>query len=291
MTIPLIGSLIAGGAQIAGGIMGSNSAREQNREERAWQERMAGTQYQRAVQDMRAAGLNPAMLYGKGSMSAAVGGGARMSEGQPISEGVKQSAIAALQVQEIRSRILQANAAAEVAREQAADIRQERHFNLLDFEGEAGPWLGDPHHIDMDEWGRQRGARRARLQEAQVDAAQKQVNKLEAEIKNVMASSELLSRQGTTELIRQGILTVQKRKEELGVPEMKAWRDYWYSVGVKGAYADRLAVLGSKFMEMLPVSWFRGLIRVGEQSGGANSAAKVKGYDRYSRGAPGQLIY
>lgn len=74
--IPAIGDLV-------GSLFGFGGAQQQNTANarqaqinRDFQERMSNTSYQRAVADVKAAGLNPALLYGHGGGGASTPGGA-----------------------------------------------------------------------------------------------------------------------------------------------------------------------------------------------------------------------
>lgn len=73
----LTGPLVAGGAALADMAFSSNEAGKQRR----FQDTMSGTAYQRAVADMRAAGLNPALMYGSGSAATTPAGAMGSSPG------------------------------------------------------------------------------------------------------------------------------------------------------------------------------------------------------------------
>ena len=71
-------ALIAGGASLLGGVLGNQANSAQADRNNDFQARMSDTAYQRAVADMKAAGLNPMLAYGQGGASSPSGTPAQM---------------------------------------------------------------------------------------------------------------------------------------------------------------------------------------------------------------------
>lgn len=73
-------AIIAAGASIAGGLLGNKSAREEAERNRKFQERLSNSSYQRAVEDMKAAGLSPMLAYSQGGASTPSGSQAQQND-------------------------------------------------------------------------------------------------------------------------------------------------------------------------------------------------------------------
>jgi len=100
-------ALIGAGAALLGGVLGNQGAAAANRanrreaqKNRAFQERMRNTQWQAAVADMEAAGINPALAYAQGA-AASPGGSLAAPAQDELGAGVSS----ALQVAQVRKQM------------------------------------------------------------------------------------------------------------------------------------------------------------------------------------------
>lgn len=111
-----IDDLAMGGLSLLGGVANNlfagsrqqdqqNFAVQQQQQQEAFQERMSNTAYQRATADMKAAGLNPMMMYGGGSAASSPSGSMATTQAAPVSDVMGPALSTALQSAKVRNEL------------------------------------------------------------------------------------------------------------------------------------------------------------------------------------------
>lgn len=118
---PVAGGIIQAGIGAIGGFLGGERKNRTDQKEaqrnRSFQERMRNTQWQAAVEDMRQAGINPALAYQQGP-NAAPGGSATPPAENSVSSAI-QAGIASQQLRLMKAQADSAGAQASIDKETA----------------------------------------------------------------------------------------------------------------------------------------------------------------------------
>ncbi|AXH77320.1 MAG: DNA pilot protein [Microviridae sp.] len=106
-------ALMAGGI-LGGSLIGAGSTKNTNQANQDFAKEMSSTQYQRAVEDMRAAGINPVMAAGTGGASSS--GVTNTAPGESIATGLQNAARMINETNQATANIKQQEANTEVAK-------------------------------------------------------------------------------------------------------------------------------------------------------------------------------
>jgi len=219
------GALIGGGLDILGGLFGNKSSAKEAAKNREFQREMSGTQYQRGVADLKAAGLNPMLAY--------MGGGAHGGASTPSGATAHQE-----------------NPARNVGQIASSAGQVMRMNKLLDAQtykelAEGDKAVGDTQYTEVVKYGH---ALDNLIKEGFSEQnAALSIQKLEHEMKQLAASTKHIESQMESEVIARRIAVLEERARALGIPALSNQANIdetWYGRYVRPLLKDASGVAG-----------------------------------------------
>lgn len=230
---PIIGAAAIGaGMDILGGILGANSAKDQLREQQKFYAEMRRTQYQATVKDLKAAGLNPMMLYsGSGlSQGANVSG---PSQADSINKAASGVSAKAAQAPLLSAQLAQMNSARALTDAQTEGQKIDNFIRETTYTGEnylpglkIKPNMIIPGGLDLPAGldPHMKGRRNATQQAADIMSRVETINQIKA----------LTGQAATQQQVNQTMAALNKVRQEaehLGLEEKKADAEFWRQYG------------------------------------------------------------
>jgi len=222
----IAGAMIGG--DLLGGLFGSSAQKSANkmnmklnRENRDWMEKMSGSEMQRRVEDLKAAGLNPMLATSQGGASSPSNTAAKVEPVDQLAKSVTSAsgkAAAVLDMQQRIANIGQTNATAQNTRADTV-IKNVTGSNAMAMQ----MWQMTQMEADI----------RSKLEQLNLTKAQReQIEKL---------LPELYKQAGFTSQIQEhqvGTAAAEKKLKEYQLPSAKAEADVWEALGAAGRGAN-----------------------------------------------------
>lgn len=219
------GGLVAGGLDVIGGFLGNKASADEARRNRQFQRKMYKHRYQYTVEDMRKAGLNPALAYQQGGGSAP--SGSMASQDNPIGDAGRTAITTALAVRQNKAQVEQTEAQTALIRQQTEQLRKES-------DPRAEWWNLRPGEV----------AQRVGLMAHQASVASATANFLE-ETYGTRVSIMGLEREQLKELLTQLRLEIELRKLDRAPLEAQAkFASSWFGQNVAPAIGSAGGISG-----------------------------------------------
>jgi len=209
------------GADLLGGLMTNSANSREAQRNRDFQERMSNTSYQRAVADLKQAGINPMLAYMKGGASTPSGSTAQLENparglGQSVGSAVQARKAAAL----LDAQIYETNARGDTAVEQGRLLSEQRLSAAID-------------NIQKEQFSAQDA-------QAKIDLARKQVEQISEAIEHSKSQQE-------SEALARQLMRLEMMAKQLGLPSLlneARIDESWYGKYIRPLLKDAGQITG-----------------------------------------------
>ncbi len=222
---PILGPV----GDIVGGFMANSAQKQSNkanialqRENQAWQERMANTEWQRGTKDMLAAGLNPMLAYSQGGASTPSTSPATVEPVSGLAKGVSSAAQKQAQILQLKRMGIDNNIASQklLQEEITTDYMQEKFG--------AGNYVGE----EMEQMRSQTG----------IKASDARIREIEKKIMEETEGAQVSSATQRAELLKKEVSLAELKVilAGLDIPEKEAMAKWFNTVGAASPAAKAI---------------------------------------------------